>query len=72
MSKTLTQQQRDILHHTMHNASGGRFCGGGSVMDSLVAAGFMRSLGRVSWCPDEYFGITEDGRKALAVAEASR
>ena len=35
-------------------------------MQSLVSLGFMRSLGRKSFVPDEYFGITTEGRKALA------
>jgi hypothetical protein len=36
-------------------------------MQELVEAGLMRSLGRKSFAPDEYFGITRAGRTALAI-----
>jgi hypothetical protein len=34
-------------------------------MKALVAAGLMKSCGRASWCPDEYFTITTAGKEAL-------
>ena len=34
-------------------------------MQELVAAGLMRSLGKVAWCQDEYFTITAAGREAM-------
>lgn len=64
-SATLTREQRAILHHTVHRAAGGFYCGGGPDMDVLVARGLMQSAGRKSFVPDEYFRITAAGRTAL-------
>lgn len=50
--KTLTSEQRDILHHTLHRAAGGLYCGGGRDMDLLVAAGFMEYAGKKSFVTD--------------------
>ena len=61
----LTNEQRDILHHTEHRAAGGLYCGGGKDMDELVKEGLMQSAGRKSFVPDEYFRITSKGRAAL-------
>lgn len=61
----LTREQIDILHHTEHRAAGGFYCGGGTAMASLVAAGLMQSVGRKSFVPDDYFCITSAGRAAL-------
>lgn len=65
----LTKEQIDILDHTVNRATGSRFCGGGTVMDSLVKLGLMRSIGRVSWCPDEFFTVTDMGIAALKEAQ---
>ena len=61
----LTSEQLDILRHTQHHAVGKRYCGDSPAMQALVALGLMRSLGKVSWCPDEYFTITTGGVEAL-------
>lgn len=65
----LSQEQREILDHTLHLASRGLFCGDSPAMQELVAAGWMASAGRVSWCPDEYFRITAAGREAWRAAQ---
>lgn len=61
----LSKKHYEILNHTEFNAAGGRYCGDSPEMQELVAAGLMRSLGKVSWCPDEYFQITKEGRAKL-------
>lgn len=60
----MTREEFSILDHTLHRASSGRYCGDSPEMQSLVKAGLMRSLGKASWCPDEFFAITEEGREA--------
>lgn len=67
----LTREQRDILHHTVHRAAGGFYCGGGKDMDVLVSRGLMRSAGRKSFVPDEYFAITVAGRVALRESQSA-
>lgn len=62
---SLTNEQLSILDHTTHRAPRGMFCGGGKDMDFLVSIGLMKSAGRVSWCPDEYFCITTKGAEVL-------
>ena len=62
---SLNAEQRDILHHTIHRAAGGRYCGGGKDMDRLVELGFMEYLGTPRWCPDPFYGITRAGREAF-------
>lgn len=59
---TVAGEQLEILKHTHRN---GRFCGDSPDMQILVQFGFMRSLGRVSFVPEEYFGITESGREVM-------
>jgi hypothetical protein len=61
----LTAEQVSILEHTANRAAGGRYCGDSPAMQGLVAAGLMESLGRTSWCPDEFFGLTPAGRQRL-------
>jgi hypothetical protein len=64
----MTSEQMSILEHTQRN---GRFCGDSPDMQALVAAGLMVSLGKASWCPDEFFGLTNQGREFLRTGEAS-
>lgn len=61
----LTDDQIEILDYTAHRAAYGRYCGHSDAMRGLVALGFMQSLGKVSWCQDEFFGLTAVGRGAL-------
>lgn len=70
-SAPLTREQCAILHHTVHRAAGGFYCGGGPDMDVLVARGLMQSAGRKSFVPDEYFRITAAGRTALQQPNAT-
>ena len=65
----LTREQREILAHTEYRAAGGLYCGGGKVMDELVAAGLMDYVGRKSFVPDPYYRITSKGRAALSNPE---
>lgn len=65
----LTTEQIAILRHTQHRAAGGRYCGDSPDMQRLVDLGLMRSHGCVSWCPDEYFGITDAGREFVSRCE---
>lgn len=62
----LTSEQVAILDHTVNRAARGLFCGDSDDMQILVKHGLMRSAGRVSWCPEEYFRITDLGRVVLA------
>lgn len=66
----LSAEQRDILHHTIHRAAGGRYCGGGPDMDRLVELGYMEYLGTPGWCPDPFYRITRAGREALRSADS--
>lgn len=65
---TLNREQIAILDHTAHRAAGGFYCGDGSDMQALVAAGLMVFAGRKSFVPDEYFRMTGKGREALRSA----
>ncbi len=66
MSKTeLTKEQIAILDHTKHRTANGLYCGDSPDMQILVEKGLMYSSGKRSFCPDEYFGITVTGTKAL-------
>ena len=62
---TLTSEQRDILHHTVHRAAGGYYCGDGADMDVLVALGFMIYAGKKSFVPEPYYQATPAGRAYL-------
>ena len=57
----LSKQHIAILNHTAHVAAGGRFCGGGEVMEELVDIGLMKYIGKVAWCPDKFYTITDKG-----------
>ena len=61
----LNREQREILSHTMYRAAGKRYCGDSEDMQALVKAGYMKPCGTASWCPDPFFTITAEGRKAL-------
>ena len=61
----LNANQIDILDHTVNRAAGGRYCGGGKDMESLVEIGLMKYIGTPEWCPDKFYAITEAGRDAL-------
>jgi hypothetical protein len=61
----LTSEHFDILYHTQYVAAGGLYCGGGKEMDELEAQGLMQFIGRKSFVPDPYYGITAAGRKVL-------
>lgn len=61
----LTSEHVGILSHTLRRAMRQLFCGDSPEMRDLVAAGLMVSRGRVSWCPSEYFTITDLGRDEL-------
>jgi hypothetical protein len=62
----LTREQLAILKYvTTRSSRPGEYCGGGEAMDGLVELGLMRSIGKASWCPDEFFRITEAGRQAI-------
>lgn len=62
---SITDSQLSIMRHTKHRAANGCYCGDSKDMQTLVSLGLMRSLGFVSWCPDEYFGLTDAGRRLL-------
>lgn len=64
----LNNEQIEILHHTVHRAAGGFYCGGSKEMDELVQLGLMEYAGRKSFVPDPYYKITTAGRNALAGA----
>lgn len=70
MSKTLSKEHVDIIQHTLYRAAGGRYCGDSIEMQELCEWGLMRSLGRCSFVPDEYFGVTGKGREAVAGIKA--
>ena len=65
----LTHEHVEIMRHTVSRAARRTYCGGGKEMTDLVAEGFMRSLGKVAWCDDEYFTITPSGLAALEAIE---
>jgi len=62
----ITNKQREILDHTAHGAAGGFYCGDSVDMQVLVRMGLMVSMGKKSFCPDEYFALTAAGRKTLS------
>ncbi len=63
----LTKEQRAVLEHTAFRAAQGLYCGSDSTVQSLVEAGFMVSVGKKSFAPDEYFKLTRKG-----IAEANK
>jgi ketopantoate hydroxymethyltransferase len=62
---TLNKEQLAILNHVETRAARNLYCGDSPDMQVLVAAGMMKSAGRIPICPDEYFRITDKGREAL-------
>lgn len=67
---TLDQEHIDILRHTVSRAANRHYCGDSKHMKDLCELGFMKSIGRKSFVPDEYFAITRNGISALARADA--
>jgi hypothetical protein len=61
----LNREQLCILDHTVHRAANRMYCGDSPDMQVLVAAGLMKSAGRKSFVPSEYFTITPEGYEAL-------
>jgi len=62
----LSVEKLEILNHTAHRAANGRYCGDSLDMQRLVTLGLMKSAGRVSFVPDEYFKLTNKGRQAVS------
>ena len=62
---SLTNNQRNILDHTVHRAVGCFYCGDSNDMQRLVQLELMVSAGKKPFVLDEYFTITGKGRKAL-------
>ena len=60
----MTREKAAILDHALSHA-GGYYCGDSPEMQELVEDGLMRSAGRKSFVPDEYFCITTKGKAAL-------
>lgn len=61
----ITNNQRDILDHTMHRAPCGYYCGDSADMQELIRLGLMVSVGKKSFVPDEYFALTGAGREFI-------
>ena len=57
----LTKNQISILDHTKKRAADRKFFGDSKDMQVLVKLGLMKYLGKVSFCPDKIFTITEEG-----------
>ena len=64
-ANAVTTNMIEIMKHTRDRAARGMYCGGGPDMTKLVEMGFMKSQGKVSWCPDEYFSLTPAGREFM-------
>lgn len=65
MNPAITVNQRSIMEHTSHRAANGNFCGESPDMDRLVELGLMQYAGKVAWCPDKYYRLTQAGRDFL-------
>ena len=61
--RTLSREATAILAHAAERSAGGLYCGDSADMQNLVARGFMKSAGRKSFVPDEYFRITKEGQE---------
>lgn len=68
----IDKEEREILWHTVHRAAGGRYCGGGPAMGSLVAKGLMQCIGTPGWAPDSFYTITRAGVEALRAYDAEK
>lgn len=71
-TRELTAEEISILDHTANRAANGFYCGDSEAMQSLVSAGLMESAGKVAFCPDEYFRMTEAGRRTLRTIRSVR
>ena len=65
----LKKEHLEILNHTLTRAAGGLYCGSSKEMQELVTTGYMISVGKKSFCPDEYFRITIKGRDFFELGE---
>lgn len=61
----LTPNQLGILSHTANRAANKQYCGTSDDMLILVSHGLMRSVGKKSFAPDEYFELTATGITVL-------
>jgi len=61
----LNKEQIAILEHTANHAVNGIYCGNSADMKTLVSLGLMKSAGRKSFVPDEYFCLTGEGVKYI-------
>lgn len=61
--QSVNAAEMDVLRHTARNR---RYNGTTPEIESLVAKGLMRNIGRPDWVPDDYFALTEAGRELLA------
>lgn len=61
----LTEKQFRTIEHTLERAAGQRYCGRNEAINELEKMGLMRCVGKASWCPDEYFKVTEKGREVF-------
>jgi len=68
----MTKEQFEILDHTVHRAAHRMFCGSSPAMQELVELGYMKSAGRKSFVPDEYFTITIAGVDAMKVHDQTK
>lgn len=62
---SITENQREILDHTAHRATGGYYCGDSEDMKELVRLELMVFVGTKPFVPDKYFTLTGKGREAL-------
>lgn len=72
MELELTEEQYEIMKHTATRAANNAYCGDSPDMQDLVQRGLMRSVGKVAWCPDEYFKLTPLGSTTLQLVNESR
>jgi len=61
----LNKEHYAIMDHANSRAAQGHYCGDSKEMQDLVSLGLMKSLGKKSFVPDEYFRITEAGKAEL-------
>ncbi len=55
----LTEEEYEILDHTMNRAANRFYCGDSPAIQSLIAKGLMRSVGWKPCVGDEYFTICQ-------------
>ncbi len=61
----LNKEHISILEHTINRPAGSPYCGDRKETDELCEVGFMRYVGKKPFVSDPYYGITNEGRKAL-------